>query len=460
LPLKRSLGLIDVALYVIIAGSNLQWVATAAASGPSSFAVWIIGLLAMFVPIGVAVVYLTTIYPDEGGMYIWSKRVFGRFAGFMTGWTYWTTNLPFFPALLYFMVGNALFLWPGGAKYATSAPVFIWVSLLGLAFGSIVNYYGLDVGKWLNNVGAVARWSVTLILIVVGVYSVARFGAATHYTLASLAPTTDVKSLIFWSIIAFAWVGPESVSFMAGEIKNPQRNIPLGFLIAAPVIAIIYLAGTFSVLGAVTADKVDPLYGVMQSISATVTRLGWGVVTPIAAALVAISCLASVGAWLGSVARIPFVAGLDKYLPPAFGSMHPTYHSPVASIIAQFVASAIVVFIGQAGASVHVAYELLVDMMVLVTMVPFLFMFSAAIFVKEQPEPGTVGIPGGRLTVVIASILGLFTTAASMVLSAIPAADDPNKPLAVAKVVGLTAVVLAAGALVYRLGGKQAGTVE
>lgn len=453
--MKRSLGLLDVALYLIIAGSNLQWVATAAASGPSAFAVWIIGLFAMFVPICVAVVYLISIYPDEGGMYIWSKRVFGRFAGFMTGWTYWMSNLPYFPALLYFMVGNALFLIPNGSRYLNNAPLFITLSIAGLAIGTIVNYFGLDIGKWLNNIGAASRWAVTLALIAIGAYAISRFGLATPITRPSLVPGASVKDLIFWSTLAFAFVGPESVAFMAGEIKHPQRSIPLGFLIAAPVIVTIYLAGTFSVLGSVSADKVDSLYGVMQAIDAVATHVGWGALIPIAAALVTISCLASVGAWLGSIARIPFVAGLDKYLPASFGTMHPKYHSPVASLLAQFAIAAIVIFVGQGGTSVHGAYEVLVDMTVLITMVPFLYMFLAAIFAKDVPAPGTFAIPGGRATVVTACVVGLFTTTASMVLAASPAADEPNKVLAVAKIIGLTALVLIAGGFAYHIGTKR-----
>ncbi len=77
--LHRSLGLVDVALSFIITGSNLQWVATSAAAGPSSLVVWLIGALAMFVPLAIVVVYLSSRLPDEGGMYVWSKRAFGPF---------------------------------------------------------------------------------------------------------------------------------------------------------------------------------------------------------------------------------------------------------------------------------------------------------------------------------------------------------------------------------------------
>jgi amino acid transporter len=113
--LRRSLGLLDVALFFLIACTNLQWVATAAAAGPSSLPVWLIGCLAMFIPVSVAVMYLSKQYPEEGGMYVWSKRAFGPFGGFMTGWTYWCSNLPYFPALLYFTAGNALFIAGGNS---------------------------------------------------------------------------------------------------------------------------------------------------------------------------------------------------------------------------------------------------------------------------------------------------------------------------------------------------------
>lgn len=449
MQLKRSLGLLDVVLFFVIAGSNLQWVATAASAGAGSISVWIIGCLAMFVPLSIAVVYLSSVYPDEGGIYVWSKRAFGNFSGFMTAWTYWSTNFPYFAALLYFMAGNALFAAPAGAALHASVPFFVSVSLAALAFGTVLNIFGLDVEKWLNNIGAIARWIVTLVLIGAGVYAWNRFGPATQLNVASMAPGFGVKDLIFWSTIAFAWVGPESISCIAGEVKDPRRSIPLGLAIAAPLICGIYVLGTLSVLAAVKPQAVDPLFGVMQTIQHVADAAAWRFVTPVAAILVAISVLGSLGAWLGSLARLPFVAGIDAYLPRAFATMHPKYHSPIASLLTQGVLAAIVIFVGQGGTSVSGAYEVLVGMTVLVTMVPFLFMFCAAIKIREPVPPGSARIPGGHRTVVVASVVGLFTTVASMVLSAIPSADEPNKPLAVAKIVGLTLVLLAAGAAFY-----------
>jgi len=134
---------VDVALFFVIVCTNLQWVATAAAAGQTSLPVWLIGCAAMFVPISIVVMWLSWKYPDEGGMYMWSKRAFGPFAGFMTGWTYWCTNLPYFPALLYFTAGNALFLSSANPDRLAGAPLyFITVSLVCFAIATILNLLG------------------------------------------------------------------------------------------------------------------------------------------------------------------------------------------------------------------------------------------------------------------------------------------------------------------------------
>jgi len=454
--LRRSLGLADVALFFVVTGSNLQWVAAAAAAGPSSLPVWLIGAGLMFLPLSIVVIYLSSHYPDEGGMYMWSKRAFGPFAGFMTGWAYWTSNLTYFPALLYFAAGNGLFVTGSASPLAHSAPYFIAFSIGGLTLATILNLLGLDVAKWLNNVGAVSRWSVTLLLIALGAYAWARYGPATTIAPATVRPGFAIKDLIFWSLVAFAWTGPESISFMAGEVKQPRRSIPLGLAIAAPVIALIYIAGTVAVLAALKPSLVDPTSGVMQTIGYVANRAGSTLLTPIAAMLVVVSCLGSCGAWLGAVARIPFVAGIDRYLPPAFGRMHPRWGSPVAALVSQSAIAAVIIVVGQGGSTVKSAYDILVSSTVAVTMFPFLFLFASAFkLYAGEHAPGLLRIPGGKTTVFVAAATGFLTTAGSLVFALFPADDEPNKPFAVAKILLLTVLLIAGGAGVYLAGRRR-----
>jgi amino acid transporter len=462
MELRRSLGLIDVVLFFVVAGSNLQWVATAAAAGPSSVSVWILGGLAMFAPLSICVIYLTSRHPDEGGLYVWSKRAFGPFAGFFTGWTYWTSNLPYFPALLYFAAGNALFVTGGdGGALAFSPWYFIGVAVFGLTLATVVNVLGLDVGKWLNNVGAATRWTATLILIGLGVLAWWKFGPAMPVNAQTIRPGFQLKDVIFWSVIAFAWTGPEAISFVGGEIRNPRRSIPLGLAIAAPAIGIIYIFGTVAVMAILPSHEVNASSGVMQAIAHVSARLGWSVVTPVAAILVAVSCLGSCGAWLGAVARIPFVAGIDRYLPPVFGVMHPRWGSPVAALLTQSGIAVIFIFLGQGGSSVKGAYEVLVGSTVLITMIPFMLLFASAIKLYADPtNAGDLRVPGGRATISLVALLGLGTTVVAAVLAVFPADDDPNKALSVLKVLGLTALMAGSGILVYFIGRHRAQAAQ
>lgn len=456
--LRRVLGLRDVVLFMVIAGSNLQWVATAAASGPSSLAVWILGAFAMFLPLGVSVAFLSSRFPDQGGLYVWSKLAFGPFAGFMTGWTYWTANLPYLPGLLYFAAGSLLYASGGQTSANLGSPLyFITFSLAGLSVAVYLNVRGLGVAKWLNNVGGVARWGAMALLAGFGAALWWRFGSATALDARSMTPGVRFVDVIFWSTIALAWTGPEAAAFMGGEIHEPRRTLPLAFCVAAPLIAGIYLIGTLSVLVAVAPAHTSALYGVMEATAVAAQRFDMSWIQVVTACCVSLSCVASVGAWLGATARIPFAAGIDHYLPKSFARLHPRYGSPTVAIAAQAVIAGLFAVLGQAGTSVKGAYDILVDMTVITTMLPFLSLFGAAIRLSSGPRrPDEIHIPGGRATIVALACVGLATTIGATALAFMPAPDEVNSALAIFKVTGLSAIILGAGAAVYATGKARA----
>jgi amino acid transporter len=416
----------------------------------------------MFVPLAVCVVDLSSHYPEEGGLYVWSKQAFGPFAGFLTGWAYWCSNLPYFPGLLYFIAGNALFMaGDAGRSLSASPSYFIAVSLAGLGLATWLNVVGLGVGKWLNNVGAISRWLTTLILIGIGVMAWVSLGSATALTPETLRPGFRLRDLLFWSAIAFAWTGPEAASFMGDEVVDARRTIPRALALAAPMIAAIYVLGTLAVLVALPPGEATGLQGVMQAISKGAERLGLVGVAPVAAFFMTVTCLGSVGAWLEAVARIPFVAGIDHYLPASFGRLHPRWGSPYVALLTQAAITVVFVLLGQAGTTVKGAYEVLISMTFLVTFIPFLIVFAAAIKLHiEPPPPGTLRIPGGRATIIVLGTIGLLTTLGSMALAVIPAPEEPHKALAVTKVVGLTLLLMAAGVGVYLAGRRRAAAAR
>src|SRR5262244_1272251 len=107
---RQVMGFRDLLLFYVITGISLRWIATAAAAGPSSIVIWIGAWLVFYTPLALSVLELSSRYPNEGGLYVWAKRAFGDFSGFMAAWTYWTSNLPYFPAVLYFAASNVLFI--------------------------------------------------------------------------------------------------------------------------------------------------------------------------------------------------------------------------------------------------------------------------------------------------------------------------------------------------------------
>ena len=318
------MGFRDLVLFYVITGISLRWIATAAAAGPSSIVIWVGAWLCFYTPLALSVLELSSRYPNEGGLYVWSKRAFGDFSGFMSAWTYWTSNLPYFPAVLYFAASNMLFMRQANWEHLSSnATFYIVFSLLTLSAATLLNIVGLDVGKWLHNVGAIAMWIPVTIVIVMGFVAWHRYGSATSFTLHSMIPSTHFNDLIFWSVLTFAFGGCETASFMGEEIKNARRTIPLALLSGGVTVTICYILGTICVLLALPSTEVNSLQGLVQAVSKTATRVGYPGILPLAAFLIALSNIGAAGAYLAAVARLPFVAGLDRFLPPAFGALHP-----------------------------------------------------------------------------------------------------------------------------------------
>ena len=452
------MGFRDLILFYIVTGVSLRWIATAAAAGPSSIVIWFGAWLVFYTPLALSVIELSSRYPNEGGIYVWTKRAFGDFSGFMSAWTYWTCNLPYFPAVLYFAASNALYMRPKAWSYlANNTTFYIVFALLALTVATLLNIFGLDVGTWLHNLGALAMWIPVVIIVVMGGVAWHRYGSATAFTLHSMTPSLHLKDVIFWSVLIYAFAGCETASLMGDEIKNARRAIPWALFFAGVVVTICYVGGTISVLLALRASEVSTLEGLMQAISKTATRVGFEGIIPFAAFLIALSNVGAAGAYLASVARLPFVAGIDRFLPPAFGALHPRWKTPWVGLLTQFVFGVVFIFLGQAGTSIKGAYDVLVSMGVITYFLPYLYLFAAMYKLQSEPAgPEVIRVPGGRPAAKVVAVVGFLTTTFTIVLSVIPQADEPNKPLAVFKIVGLSALLVLIGAWIYVAGKRRA----
>lgn len=456
------MGLRDVVFFYVVTGLSLQWVATAATAGASAMVMWVVAWLIFFVPLVLAVIELSSRYPQEGGLYVWTKQAFGEFGGFMAGWIYWSSDLPYLPTILYFAAANALFLGGGHAhSLAKNSTYFIVFSILGLSLGLILNLIGVDIAKWLYNVGSLGTWVPAVILMVVGAIAWHKYGSATPFTLQTIRPATGLKDLIFWATIVYALSGAESASFMGDEIREPRKTIPRGLLTAGVVITICYMLGTFAVLVALPKEQVNGLEGIMQAIAQSTSRVGWSALIPVAALLLVLSSLGSVAAWLAAMSRIPFVAGIDRFLPPVFARLHPKWGTPYVPLLTQAILSAVFIFLGQAGTSVRGAYDVLLSMTIIVYFVPYVMVFAALIKLQREPAgPEVIHVPGGKPVAFIVGAVGITTSVLTIVFSAFPPAEEPHKGLALLKELSLVGILLAIGVIIFVFGKRAARRAE
>ncbi len=456
--LKREIGLLDLTFFYVVSALSLRWIATAAASGPSSIVVWVFAWIGFFLPLAGSVLELSSRHPQEGGLYVWAKVSFGDFAGFIAAWTYAMSNLPYFSAVLYFAAGSALFAGSGHGHALTlrdESSYFMYFTLVALGGITILNIRGVRAGKWLNNIGAIGSFLPVLLLIVLGLVCWQRTGSATDFAWGTILPHATVKNAIFWSTIFFAFGGVESASFMGAEIKNTRRTVPRALVFAGILITVGYILGTIAMLVAMPSEQISGLGGFMTAIAQMCHNLGLNWMVSGIALLVTLSCLGAAGAYLASCSRLPFVAGIDNYLPSVFGRIHPRWNTPYVAVLFYGLAGMLFALLSQWATTVKGAYDVLVSMSIITYFIPYLFLFAAMIRVQNRPVgPGVIRVPGGRVTAIPLAVLGLATTSLTICFSVLPSDDEPNKPLAIAKIVGMTLMVLAGGVAVY-LSGKR-----
>ena len=451
------MGFWDVLLFNIATVLGPRWIAAAAHNGASSISLWIIAAVFFFVPTALVIVELSSRFPEEGGLYAWSRDAFGEFHGFVAGWTYWVYTFFYFPGLC--VASTAMSAYVGGIGAASLAQnrTFLLAGSFVLLFVAVyLNIIGLHIGKWLQNAGGLGTYLPLLILVSVAFAVWRTSGSATHFTWAGILPRWNWDSVSFWPQLAFAFTGLELVSTMSEEVRDPRRTLPRAVFGSGVLIALIYIAGTVAVLVLLNDAAVRPDSGVFQAITAASAVLKIGAIGIIAALLVTVGNAGGVGSTVAGIARVPFMVGVDRYLPRAFGRVHPRWKTPHISILVQAIISAAILLLSQINETTASAYQFLVAAAVILYFIPFLYMYAAAIKLAYRPgretTPGAVLIPGGRVGVWITSGLGFSVVLLGIVLSFFPPGEAENKFLFAVKLIAGTGFAVLLGLVLYARG--------
>ena len=419
--LRRVLGRWDLVLLFVVAVFNLNVIPSIAANGGVTIWLWIISLLLFFWPQGIAVIELAHRYPGEGGVYLWAKEVFGDFHGFLSGWCYWTNNMMYVPTIMLYFVGVSVFiLGPAHSGLADSKSFALTASLALLTILVALNIVGLGVGKWINNLGGFGTFIAGGLLITLGFVVWLRFG--TSITAADFRiPANPRFVLNSFGVICFGLVGLELASVMGDEIENPRKTLPGAVAWGGILSGALYLGTTLTLLVAVSKDQISVLQGIVQAVSHMSTRVGIGWIIAPFALMLSLSIAGIGSAWLGGSARIPFVAGLDSYLPDWLGQIHPKYATPYAALIVHAVVSLILVVINFSftGAGVQETFQKLLSLAVVLQLIPFLYLFGALLRIASHSSFARGRYR--RTTLIAAGLSGFLTTSLGIALAFFPA---------------------------------------
>jgi glutamate:GABA antiporter len=459
--LRKTMGFWDVLLFNIATVLGPRWIAAAGHNGTSSISLWVIAALFFFVPGAFVINELSSRFPDEGGLYVWAKEAFGDFHGFVAGWTYWIYTVFYFPGLLLASASMSAYVFgEKGGLLSQDRTFLLIVSLVLLLVAVCLNIIGLNIGKWLQNAGGVGTYLPLLMLVGVALLVYFKHGSVTHFTWSNMMPTWNWDTVNFWSQIAFAFTGLELVSAMSEEVRDPRRTLPRAVFGAGAMIAFMYIVGTFAILSLLPAADVDPKSGVFNAITLGSVALKVGFLGILAALLVSVGNAGGVGSTVAGIARVPFVVGIDQYLPSAFGKIHGKWKTPYISILVQAGLSCMILLLSQIRShTVQEAYQILVDATIILYFIPFMYMFAAVLKLarrKDRAEnPQAMLVPGGKVGLWACGISGFVVVVVGIVVSLVPPGDAANKASFEARLVGGTLISILIGLGLYWRGARS-----
>ena len=432
--LRRGIGVTDLVLFNLAAVVGIRGFSGVAPIGPSALPLFASCIVLFFLPSVFVVADLGRRFPDEGGFYVWIREAFGPWVAFLAGWCYSIATLLFLPMLLMFIVSIGPHILGGAWIPLADAPWFVLSVSLAVLWGvTIANIFGVSIAKWISNFGGVTTSACFLILVISAIATARHSGSATTF---ALMPEWTLGTFNTWSQMVYLLGGLEMSGIMAGEIRAPERTVPRAAVLSSFGVAAFYLSGIAAMLILLPGSRIHPMYGFAQAAARAGSALSAPWLPVLIAAMVVLGNSGQFAAVLTSASRLPYIFGMDAYLPRSFGRLHPRWGTPYVSLLAGAVTSTFFLVAMVSGETLRAGFATLYDASILANAVPFCLMFAAAWKFGNR----------------IAGALGFFMSLTSLVFCLVPGPDITSVLVFEAKVLGGFAVMVVAARLLYLRG--------
>jgi len=359
---KKELGLFDLVLTQVVFVVGTIWVGWAAKLGNEQSVFWIIAILTFYLPLAAAVIFLNRLMPLEGGLYQWAKFAFNDFVAFMVAWNLWVFAISILAGIGLVVTTNISYAIGPPAAWMKEHKWFItFVSVLLVIGMVLAARRGLGLGKWVHNAGGLMLILTFAALILLPLFGLVEGNIGEYHPFAIQFPTLSAYNVNVCSKLALgALTGFEYIAIMAGETRSPARNFGRSVIIAAPIIAAMFILGTSSVLAFVSPNNVDLIGPIPQVLSLGFGSFGWvGKVVSIAILGVVVRQIALMSIYFAGNSRLPLVAGWDRLLPAWFTRLHPKYKTPVNSILFVGAFTLVLGLLSLTGVGAQEAFQLL-----------------------------------------------------------------------------------------------------
>jgi amino acid transporter len=444
--LTRELGVTDLALTQILFVVGLPWVGVAAKLGPSHVVFWTLAIVLFYVPSAVVVTYLNRLMPLEGGLYQWAKLGFSELIGFLVAWNLWLFAILNTSECGLQLTQYLVYIVPSAAWLLNSALFVMLINAMLIGALIAITVRGLSVGKWVHKAGAAMLLFTFAALLLLPWLNVAHGTLPAFHPLATAVPAVTVFSLNILGKMGFGALGGfEYVAIHAGECRNPVRTITRSVIVAAPIIAAMFILGTSSVLALVPFDQIDLIAPIPQVLSAGFRPFGAvGLVAP--ATIVVLACVrvAQASVMFAGNTRLPMVAGWDGLLPAWFTRLDPRYRTPVNSIVFVGASTFALATAGLVGVGRQEAFQLLWNASAIFYALTYLVMFAIPLVgLRNRAARPPMWLRAAALS-------GFLMTVLYVTLSILPIVQVESRLLFAAKICGLILAANAVGVATFR----------